>query len=100
MTKKIKRFADDDMGKFAAHKDGCSSLDRHLYFERIVNRKIADGDFDGIMRIVDEEGSFPVVTMLSEEPMSTLEEWVDAIGGRANVFIADGDRISYMAVEG
>lgn len=74
--------------------------DRRSKCERIVNEKIADGDFDSIMKVVDEDGSFPVVTVLSDEPVSILEELVNAIGGRANVFIFDGDNISYMAVDG
>ena len=83
------------------HKDEGSSLDRLLECERIVDEKIADGDFDGIMKVVDEDGSFPVVAILSDESVSMLEEQVNAIGGRANVFISGEDgEISYMAVDG
>lgn len=77
------------------------SIDRLMECERIVDEKIADGDFDGIMKVVDEDGSFPVVAILSDESVSMLEEQVNAIGGRANVFISDEDgEISYMAVDG
>ena len=83
------------------HKDEGSSLDRLMECERIVDEKIADGDFDGIMKVVDEDGSFPVVAILSDESVSMLEEQVNAIGGRANVFISGEDgEISYMAVDG
>lgn len=77
-----------------------SLLDRHLTCERIINEKIANGDFDDIMKIVDEDGSFPVVTMLSDDSLSMLEEHLKPFGGRANVFIFDGDRISYLALDG
>lgn len=76
-----------------------SFIDRLLEFDRTVNEKIADGDFDGLMTVVDDEGSFPVVTMLSDEPLSMLEERCRAIGGKANVFISDDGKILYTAMD-
>lgn len=91
---------DEAQGAGESHTDGQPSFnDRLLEFDRTVNEKIAAGDFDDLMTVVDDEGSFPVVTMLSDEPLSMLEERCRAIGGRANVFISDGDSISYTALD-
>lgn len=91
---------DEDQVDGASRPDGQKSFyNRLLEFDRIVNEKIADGDFDDLMTVVDDEGSFPVVTMLSDEPLSMLEERCRAIGGKANVFISDDGKVLYTAVD-
>ena len=65
-------------------------------FEDAVNFGIATGELRQDLAVKDENGSFPVVSALGEERYTRLQERVDAIGGKANVFVIIGHSVTSM----
>lgn len=65
-------------------------------FRSSVNRMISRGNVE--LPVVDVAGSRPLVFALGSEPLFTLLGRLRHIGGYANVFVKDGDRIRQISV--
>lgn len=48
--------------------------------------------------VTGDDGSFPIVVAFADEPVSALTERIQAIGGYANVFVKDGQRVRFVSV--
>lgn len=65
-------------------------------FRSSVNRMISRGNVE--LPVVDVSGGRPLVFALGSEPLFTLLGRLRHIGGFANVFVKDGDRIRQISV--
>lgn len=66
------------------------------WFELEINENMANGYLDDVLKVTDEEGSYPIVPVLGKERLSLLVERVEAIGGDANVLVKEKNHVSYL----
>ncbi len=64
-----------------------------------VNENIAAGNVDGMLKVKDANGEYPIVVALGYEPLSLLVERISSIGGIANVFVKRKDCVSMIVAE-
>lgn len=64
-------------------------------FSRWVDSHVASGRVN--LSVTGDDGSTPVVAVLSDELVPTLIERLRVVGGFANVFVCAGDRVGFMA---
>lgn len=71
----------------AANEAAKREIDELTEFEHAVDEMLASGYLDDTLRVIDTEGVAQVLPVLDSEPISHLVEGVEAVGGRANVFV-------------
>lgn len=68
-------------------------------FQMSINGNIAEGYLDGLLKVQDDNGDYPIVTALGEEPLSLLIERCQAIGGNANIFVLADKGVRYITAQ-
>lgn len=68
-------------------------------FQMLINDNVAQGYLDDILQVKDENGGYPIVAALGEEPLSLLIERCQAIGGDANILVLTKDGTRYITSE-
>ena len=69
-------------------------------FEQRVNEMLSTGELDSALSITDENGVAQVLPVLDSEPISHLVEGLEAVGGRANVFVHTSAGVVALSVVG
>lgn len=70
---------------------------RLCVFQSTVSESISDGYLDNMLTVRDDNGDYPIVCALGEEPLGLLIERCDAIGGDANVFVHGAKGVSFLS---
>ena len=70
---------------------------RLCVFQSTVSDSISDGYLDDMLTVTDDNGDYPIVCALGEEPLSLLIERCSAIGGDANIFVHGAKGVSLLA---
>lgn len=82
----------------AANEAAKREIDELTEFEHAVDEMLASGYLDDTLRVIDTEGVAQVLPILDSEPISHLVEGVEAIGGRANVFVHTSQGVVALSV--
>lgn len=68
-------------------------------FRREVGLSLERGAFkDFQLPVTGNDGSFPIVVVFADEPVSTLTTRIQEAGGYANVFVKDRQRVYFVSV--
>lgn len=68
-------------------------------FRRQVNSSIAYGALADVeLPVTSDDGGSPVVVALGDEPLSLVLGRLRAVGGFANLFVRDGDRVRMACI--
>ncbi len=82
----------------AANEAAKREIDELTEFEGAVDEMLASGYLDDTLRVIDADGVAQVLPVLDSEPIAHLIEGVEAVGGRANVFVHTGQGVVALSV--
>lgn len=82
----------------AANKAAEDEIDQLTKFENAIDETLASGYLDDTLTVTDEQGVAQVLPVLDSEPVSHLVEGLEAVGGRANVFVHTADGVVALSV--
>lgn len=82
----------------AANKAAEDKIDQLTKFENAIDETFASGYLDDTLTVTDEQGVAQVLPVLDSEPVSHLVEGLEAVGGRANVFVHTADGVVALSV--
>ncbi len=71
----------------AANKAAEEEISKLTEFESAIDETLASGYLDDTLTVTDADGVAQVLPVLDSEPISHLVEGLEAVGGRANVFV-------------